>query len=357
MTISQRNDDDAPRRLLPIELGTLLELDLPKPRAVCGGLLRDGSLAMVYGPAGTGKTFFMMGLAVAVAYRDSFLGFDVPAEREVLYLDGEMAVFEMQARAHQLAHRIRESIDHHYAPLRIVTPDLATRGIPKIDTIEGRDAVLAYAESAPNLGLVILDNLSCLTDPEDDNSSASWSAVQDLLLALRRRGIATVVGHHAGKGGQQRGTSRRADILDLVVKLSPASDAIEDGRTRVTVEFEKARGLPPEQKAPFTATLEAHPDGGLMWTRSKAAVPVHDRVRSMLLDGMPPADVAAELKTARSYVYRLRTELIEAGELSKGSKSRGQTANAAAVVPLSPSLRRGQGTGGIHGTRDRYGDN
>ena len=261
---------EAPRDLLPIELGALIESDIPEPKAICGPLLREGNLGMVYGPAGTGKTFFLLGLAVSVAYREPFLTFPVSEPRSVLYVDGEMRAFEMQARSRQLAGRLRETTDHLFAPLRIVTPDLQPRGIPKIDTIEGQEALLRLADAQPDLALIIFDNLSCLTNPEDDNSSSSWSAVQDLLLALRRRGIAAILGHHAGKGGQQRGTSRRADILDLILKLSPIADGVVDGRTRVSCEFEKARGLTPDLKQPFTATLEPHPDGGLMWTKALA---------------------------------------------------------------------------------------
>jgi putative DNA primase/helicase len=86
----------------------------------------------------------------------------------------------------------------------------------------------------------VLDNLSCLTNPEDDNATTSWQAVQELLLAMRRCGVAVIIGHHAGKSGAQRATSRRADILDVILKLTPVVDPEADGRTSVSIEFEKA---------------------------------------------------------------------------------------------------------------------
>jgi len=62
--------------------------------------------------------------------------------------------------------------------------------------------------------LLILDNLSSLTAVVRDNDAESWGPIQEWLPKLRRRGVSVLVVHHAGKGGQQRGTSRREDVLD-----------------------------------------------------------------------------------------------------------------------------------------------
>jgi putative DNA primase/helicase len=47
-----------------------------------------------------------------------------------------------------------------------------------------------------------------------ENDSDAWSPIQQWLLQLRRRGLAVLIVHHAGKTGGQRGTSRREDVLD-----------------------------------------------------------------------------------------------------------------------------------------------
>jgi AAA domain len=57
--------------------------------------------------------------------------------------------------------------------------------------------------------LLILDNLSSLTAVIRDNDQESWTTIQQWLLRLRRRGISVLLVHHAGKAGEQRGTSRR----------------------------------------------------------------------------------------------------------------------------------------------------
>ena len=116
------------------------------------------------------------------------------------------------------------------------------------------------------------------------------------------------------------GPEGRADILDVVLKLSPVTDAEADGRTRITIDFEKGRALAAADKQSFVATLEPHPIGGLTWSRSVVSIPVGDRVREMLLDGMPPMSIATELHAATSYVYRIQKQMIVSGEL-RSSKS------------------------------------
>jgi KaiC/GvpD/RAD55 family RecA-like ATPase len=301
-------EDLAVPPLQTVELGPFLSLEFAEPSPILGRLLREGSLAMIHGRAGSGKTFLMLSMAIAAAYGVPFLGWPVQDPTPVLYVDGEMTVTDVQQRLKQLVAWVLETIDHPWKPLHVITPDLQPHGIAKIDTVDGRAAVIE-AVARTGARLVFLDNLSCLTNPEDDNASSSWSQVQELLLTLRRRHCAVVVGHHSGKNGEQRGTSRRADILDLVLKMTPVTDGEADGRTRVSVEFEKGRSLRAEEKEPFVATLEPHPKGGLVWSKSATAVPVSERIRQMLTDGMPPADIATELKTARSFVYRIRDQM------------------------------------------------
>ena len=60
--------------------------------------------------------------------------------------------------------------------------------------------------------VLILDNLSSLTAALRDNEESSWQSMKFWLLALRRRGISVVMLHHAGKTGDQRGTSAREDV-------------------------------------------------------------------------------------------------------------------------------------------------
>ena len=61
--------------------------------------------------------------------------------------------------------------------------------------------------------------------------------------------------HHAGKGGQQRGTSRREDVLDTVINLKRPTDYKTEEGVRIEFHFEKCRSLLGDKVKAFEARL------------------------------------------------------------------------------------------------------
>jgi hypothetical protein len=66
---------------------------------------------------------------------------------------------------------------------------------------------------------LVLDNLSTLVSGVKGNDSDAWEKMLGWLLDLRRRRIAVIVVHHAGRNGEMRGTNRREDAAFWVIKL------------------------------------------------------------------------------------------------------------------------------------------
>jgi putative DNA primase/helicase len=66
--------------------------------------------------------------------------------------------------------------------------------------------------------------------------------------------------HHAGKSGQQRGTSQREDTLDYVIKLSRPLGYQPTEGARFIIEFEKGRDLYGEDVKIIEATMKTSPD-------------------------------------------------------------------------------------------------
>src|SRR5438270_13845228 len=94
--------------------------------------------------------------------------------------------------------------------------------------------------------------------------------MQDLVLSLRRRGTSTLIVHHSGKGGQQRGTSRREDVLDTVIALRRPEDYNPTQGARFEVHLEKARGVFGDEAKPFEAQLESR-QGAMTWSTKDLA--------------------------------------------------------------------------------------
>src|SRR5262245_25234391 len=92
--------------------------------------------------------------------------------------------------------------------------------------------------------------------------------MQSWVLRHRRAGRAVVLLHHAGKGGAQRGTSRREDVLDTVISLRRPADYSPDQGARFEVYFEKTRGFYGTDALAFEARYEVR-DGVASWTRTE----------------------------------------------------------------------------------------
>ena len=106
--------------------------------------------------------------------------------------------------------------------------------------------------------LIVMDNISTLIRSGKENEGESWLPVQEWALRLRSRGKTVLFIHHSGKGGQQRGTSRREDVLDTVIALKKPADYKQQDGAHFEVHFEKNRGLYGDDVKPFEVRLTSN---------------------------------------------------------------------------------------------------
>jgi putative DNA primase/helicase len=295
-------------RLRPLSLAEFLALELLPRGMILAPWLSEKGLAMVHATRGVGKTYFALSAAYAVACGGSFLGFEAPQPRRVLYLDGEMPANAMQRR---LAAIVRGFDPQPPKPdfFRLLSADVIDGGLPDLGTPAGQaeiDAAIGDAE------LVIVDNLSALLRCGKENEAESWLPVQSWALAHRRAGRSILFIHHAGKGGLQRGTSRREDVLDTVIGLRRPGDYRAEQGARFEVHFEKARGIFGDDARAFEARYEERNDTAL-WTRAELADAELSRVADALNDDMSIREAAAALNMHKSKVERLKRKAVERG--------------------------------------------
>jgi putative DNA primase/helicase len=195
---------------------------------------------------------------------------------------------------------------------RILSSDLSEVGLPDLATPEGQawlDEQIGDAE------VVYLDNISTLVRSGKENEAEGWLPVQSWALRHRRAGRAVVILHHAGKGGTQRGTSRREDVLDTVIVLRRPEDYSPEQGARFEVHFEKTRGFYGNDAQPFEARYEVQ-DHAAVWTRVEISDADRARVVAAVKDGMSIREAADHLGMHKSKVERLRRKAMEAGELA-----------------------------------------
>jgi putative DNA primase/helicase len=304
------NETGLPGALLqPLNLAEFLKLELPPRRPMLTPWLKEKGTAMIYSPRGVGKTLLCLSAGYAIASGESLLGWSAPEPRRVLYVDGEMPAAEMQHRlATIVAGFTRVALSPYF---QMLSADVSERGLPDLATPGGQRE---FDDSIGDAELVMLDNISTLCRSGKENEAEGWQAVQDWALSHRRDGRSLVFVHHAGKGGNQRGTSKREDVLDTVIALRRPADYQPDQGARFEVHFEKYRGFHGADVEPFEARYEER-DGAAVWTRAAIADVELKRVADAVRDGLSVNDAAEALGMHRSKVGRLRLRAKEQGLL------------------------------------------
>ena len=300
---------DSEPRLKPLCIHSLFSLDIPERQMILDPIIPEKGLIMLYATRGIGKTHLAVGISLAVAAGTKYLKWTAPRARKVLHIDGEMPASELRQRIRQCMEGMGVKPDP--GMLQVLSSDLIDIGIGNFASSKMQAELEPLLEG---VGLLVLDNLSSLTTVIRDNDAESWNPIQEWLLRLRRRGISVLIVHHAGKGGQQRGTSHREDVLDTSISLRRPSDYLPSEGARFEVHFEKARGIHGECVRPFEAKLELINDKAI-WTTREIDDVNFARVKALLEDGLSVRDIADETGIPKSTVQRLKKK-IEADDVA-----------------------------------------
>jgi hypothetical protein len=301
------------RALNVVQLGEHL---FPERVQLLGPLIHAGDLAMVFAGRGVGKTQVCLSIGAALAFGAVFLRWKAAQPVGVLYLDAEMAGSVMQQRvASFIPGDASEDLAENF---RLFTPDLLPEGqpLPDLSTAAGQQMVEPLIDD--NTRVIVIDNLSAWCRTGKENESESWTPVSNWLLTLRRRGIAVLLVHHAGKNGEQRGNSKKEDLLDIVIQLKRAGDY--DPRTGATFTWAvtKGRHLYGDDAAELDLTLTMD-DGVARWGFKEAEASSAERILALADEGMTAPMIAEELGINRSTAWRA---LKKAGRLPpKASKA------------------------------------
>jgi hypothetical protein len=198
-----------------------------------------------------------------------------------------------------------------------VDPDVQEVPIPDLCTARGQEAIATVIGEAE---LIVVDNLSAWARSGVENEGESWLPIAGWALRMRREGRWVLFVHLAGKNGAQRGTSRREDLLDVVLKLKHPADYRAEEGARFEIHFEKARRLFGEAVRSLEATLTRDESGHPVWRHRMAEGAAAASVLQLRRDGLSAAEIATELGVNRSTVYRRSRRPRRAGRRCGGRR-------------------------------------
>jgi hypothetical protein len=301
------------KTLTAIALSDFLAMEIAPQEAILEPWLNSKSLNMLHAKRGVGKTYMGLSIAFAVASGTAYLKWKAPKPRKVVYFDGEMSSYTLQSRLKAISDAT-PCDPQLQANLRIFTPDLQKGLIPDFADRRCHDAIRDIIDDAE---LVIVDNLSCLArsgGPEND--ADSWNVLAEWALKLRREGVAVLFMHHSGKSGQQRGTSRKEDILNVVINLKHPMDYSPEMGAFFEVHFEKGRELFGEHSKPFIAKLFSE-ESIHLWEITDMEDSNFDQVVVKSNLGLNQTEIANELGLSKSSISRYLKRAREEGLLKK----------------------------------------
>jgi AAA domain/IclR helix-turn-helix domain len=236
-------DEDANDGKAPPEIGmaadTLCAKQFDPLREVVPGYIVEG-LTLFGGKPKTGKSWFMMHVALAKARGAFTLGDVYCAPADVLYC-------ALEDNKRRLQRRLNKLLNGQPAPKRL---RILSAGEMPLLSQGGLDLIRSWIEQAELPKLIVIDVLAKVRDPrrkEQGLYDADYAAMQGLKAIADEYGIAIVVIHHLRKMDaedpldQLSGTTGLSGAADTVLVLNRTSTGtILHGRGRDIEDIEKA---------------------------------------------------------------------------------------------------------------------
>jgi len=208
------NVDDAETvndRVKTLKIASITELlthQFPKREPVLSPAFNLGSINMIFSRRGIGKTHTALGIAYAAASGSQFWCWTASRAFKTLYIDGEMPGESLQNRLAKIVKANDRSPETDY--FKLLTIDLNNGQMPDLSNQGGQIAIEAFCRDAE---VIIIDNLSCLCRSGRENEAESWLSIGEWAMRMRSLGKCIIFIHHAGKDGNQRGTSSVPSLI------------------------------------------------------------------------------------------------------------------------------------------------
>jgi len=296
---------------LVMELDDFMVLKMPEIKMIMSPWLSYGSTHMVYAPRGAGKTFFSMSIGLAAAHGTDFGEWEMKESVNVMYVDGEMLPQHMQKRANSLKCNLNGKEKNWY----ILSSGLNLQNGGSAINIAKTywQDYISQEVKTKDIKLLFLDNIAALTPGIEENESSSWDIIASWFVKVKQTGCAIILVHHAGKGGQQRGTSAREDALDTVIALKPNTSDSTVG-VDVDIIFEKSRHIAGSAVASLNFKLKSDPGSNdVYWDIGSPGVSKRNSAIRMMVEGKPYREIAEAVGVSKSMLTKYKEFAITKG--------------------------------------------
>ena len=288
----------------------LCDLQLTPRKKLLGDWFCEGDLGFIFAFRGIGKTWLALGIAQALSTGGNLGAWQAHQAVKVLYVDGEMPPDLIRDRCEGL------NADKD-AKLEFLNHEILFERTGKVLNITKPEVQKAITDHCSNAGVkvLVLDNLSTLASGMRENEADSWELVNNWLLDLRRRKVAVVIVHHAGRSGEMRGTSKREDNVFWIIALDDAKANADDKRgARFISRFTKPSRNTQEEVPAFEWHFITEGNGEVSISHKLAQT--MDVFLGLIGDGVNEcAAISEEMKISKPSVSRMAKQAEAAGKI------------------------------------------
>jgi putative DNA primase/helicase len=288
----------------------LHDLELTPRKKLLGDWFAEGDCGFIFAFRGVGKTWFALAMAHALATGGKLGDWEAPEPIELLYVDSEMPADLMRQRCDGLGHNEN---------LRVLNHEILFERTGKVLNIANPEIQRAITKRCVDTGVKVLfiDNLSTAAFGMNENEADSWEKVSPWLLDLRRRKIAVVIVHHAGRSGEMRGTSKREDNVFWIIALDDMKKDAEDKRGATFVSrFTKPSRNTQEEVLTFQWHFVTEPSGEV--TIAHKVAQSLDVFLGLIEDGVTEcSEIADEMKVSKATISRMAKKAISENKIIK----------------------------------------
>ena len=294
-------------------------LDLPEKKILLHPWLPEQAIILISGWRGAGKTWAALGILDAITTGQSFGPWQAGDPVPCLFLDGEMPVQDVRSRLNDIDHGVERQ-----TPLYIYSDSFANSlGLPRAHLAsETWRTSMKRILMTRHVKLWVVDNLASLATGLDENKKVDWDPVNSWLLELRFAGISTIMLHHTGKEGQQRGTSAREDNLDCSITLKRPHDYTPEDGCRFILHFSKARVatsyLPLLADHEFKLIQDEHDRA--VWTYGSIKKELRREILRLLDEDIDVKSICEALGTTKGTVSKIKNKAVKDGFLTAKGK-------------------------------------
>jgi hypothetical protein len=294
-------------------------LELPAKDTLLHPWLKEQSIILISGWRGVGKSWDALGVLDAISKGKPFGPWECKKSVPGLFLDGEMPPQDVKERIDALClGRDAQS------PLYIYCDALANQwGLPRAHLAnEAWRSKMKQILLTHHIKLWVIDNLASLASGLDENKKQDWDPINQWLLELRFAGISTIILHHVGKEGNQRGTSAREDNIDISIILKHPHDYTPEDGARFICHFSKGRISNRDSQliADMEFKLIQNDSGKYEWTWGSVKKENRRAILELLDQGMDQKTIVENLGLTKGTVSKIRTQALKEGLITPKGK-------------------------------------